>query len=105
MPMSSDPKTSMFPTFTFNYTYEQERCMKSYGVKPRGRWITTEFGGHVRCLLISYEFACYIILFYVYISFHLCFVVIPFVLSEEIFDFHLIRDTRSFREDLLKPRY
>lgn len=46
MPMSSDPKTSMFPTFTFNYTYEQERCMKSYGVKPRGRWITTEFGGH-----------------------------------------------------------
>ncbi|CAO2830295.1 unnamed protein product [Amaranthus hypochondriacus] len=46
MPMSSDPNKSMFPLFQFNYTYEQERCWRSYGVKPRGRWITTEFGGH-----------------------------------------------------------
>uniref|UniRef100_A0A803L7Y7 Lysosomal Pro-X carboxypeptidase n=1 Tax=Chenopodium quinoa TaxID=63459 RepID=A0A803L7Y7_CHEQI len=46
MPMSSDPEKSMFPIFNFNKTYEEERCIRSYGVKPRFRWITTEFGGH-----------------------------------------------------------
>ncbi|KAL9241752.1 hypothetical protein vseg_015822 [Gypsophila vaccaria] len=46
MPMSSNPDTSMFPAWNYNYTYEQERCKSSYGVVPRRRWITTEFGGH-----------------------------------------------------------
>jgi lysosomal Pro-X carboxypeptidase len=24
-----------------------DNCVKSFGVRPRPRWITTEFGGHV----------------------------------------------------------
>lgn len=46
MPMASSADKSMFWKFDYNYTYERERCRTSYGVEPRGRWITTEFGGH-----------------------------------------------------------
>lgn len=38
---------SMFPAYDYNYTAEEERCLKNYHVKPRPTWITTEFGGHV----------------------------------------------------------
>ncbi|XP_058081778.1 uncharacterized protein LOC131229781 isoform X1 [Magnolia sinica] len=46
MPMSSSKENSMFPTYEFDYPSYQEQCLQSYGVKPRPRWITTEFGGH-----------------------------------------------------------
>ncbi|PIA25035.1 hypothetical protein AQUCO_13300024v1 [Aquilegia coerulea] len=46
MPMSSSRNNSMFPTYNFNYTSYQEQCVKEFGIKPRPRWITTEFGGH-----------------------------------------------------------
>ncbi|KAH9329623.1 hypothetical protein KI387_001731, partial [Taxus chinensis] len=46
MPMSDDPKESMFPESTFNYTEEMQGCTSRYGVEPRPHWITTEFGGH-----------------------------------------------------------
>jgi len=38
----------MFPPYEYNYTSFQEECLNDYGVKPRPKWITTEFGGHVR---------------------------------------------------------
>lgn len=47
MPMSSSKDVSMFPTFDYNYSSFQEECWKDFRVKPRPRWITTEFGGHV----------------------------------------------------------
>lgn len=47
MPMSSSKDVSMFPTFDYNYSSFQEECWKDFSVKPRPRWITTEFGGHV----------------------------------------------------------
>ncbi|KAK4584950.1 hypothetical protein RGQ29_022571 [Quercus rubra] len=46
MPMSSSRDVSMFPTFDYNYSSFQEECWKDFRVKPRPRWITTEFGGH-----------------------------------------------------------
>ncbi|KAF3970937.1 hypothetical protein CMV_005408 [Castanea mollissima] len=46
MPMSSSKDVSMFPTFDYNYSSFQEECWKDFSVKPRPRWITTEFGGH-----------------------------------------------------------
>lgn len=46
MPMSSSQNNSMFPTYEFNYTSYKEWCLKDFGVNPRPRWITTEFGGH-----------------------------------------------------------
>ncbi|KAL6012825.1 hypothetical protein ACLOJK_003314 [Asimina triloba] len=46
MPMSSSEENSMFPAYDFNYSSYQDQCLQSYGVKPRPRWITTEFGGH-----------------------------------------------------------
>ncbi|KAF3439107.1 hypothetical protein FNV43_RR17382 [Rhamnella rubrinervis] len=46
MPMASSQDASMFPRFDFNLSSFQEDCWKEFGVKPRARWITTEFGGH-----------------------------------------------------------
>ncbi|XP_050292016.1 uncharacterized protein LOC126732967 isoform X2 [Quercus robur] len=46
MPMSSSRDVSMFPTFDYNYSSFQEECWRDFRVKPRPRWITTEFGGH-----------------------------------------------------------
>ncbi|KAF7098519.1 hypothetical protein CFC21_100255 [Triticum aestivum] len=37
---------SMFPPFNFSYEERSERCLASYGVRPRMHWITTEYGGH-----------------------------------------------------------
>lgn len=48
MPMSSSQDTSMFPAFDFNLSACEEQCWKDFGVRPRPKWITTEFGGHVR---------------------------------------------------------
>ncbi|XP_057767868.1 uncharacterized protein LOC130988119 [Salvia miltiorrhiza] len=38
-------KESMFPPFSFSYEEYADECMKSYGVRPRPHWITTQFGG------------------------------------------------------------
>ncbi|KDP32128.1 hypothetical protein JCGZ_12589 [Jatropha curcas] len=46
MPMASSKDASMFLTYDFNYTSFKEECLKNFGVEPRPRWITTEFGGH-----------------------------------------------------------
>ncbi|KAE9607941.1 putative lysosomal Pro-Xaa carboxypeptidase [Lupinus albus] len=46
MPMSSSPESSMFPPYEFNYSSFEEECLEEFGVKPRPKWITTEFGGH-----------------------------------------------------------
>ncbi|GLJ27365.1 hypothetical protein SUGI_0537040 [Cryptomeria japonica] len=46
MPMSSNPESSMFPSFTFDLESYTNDCIKSFGVEPRPYWITTEFGGH-----------------------------------------------------------
>ncbi|KAF5198137.1 Lysosomal pro-x carboxypeptidase [Thalictrum thalictroides] len=46
MPMSSSRNNSMFPTYDFDYASYQEQCVKEFGIMPRPRWITTEFGGH-----------------------------------------------------------
>ncbi|KAL5707218.1 lysosomal Pro-Xaa carboxypeptidase [Ranunculus cassubicifolius] len=46
MPMSSSRKDSMFPTYEFDYASYKKQCFKDFGVNPRPRWITTEFGGH-----------------------------------------------------------
>ncbi|KAG5241063.1 hypothetical protein OIU78_029093 [Salix suchowensis] len=45
MPMSSSHDQSMYPTYDFNYSSFQEGCWEEFGVIPRPRWITTEFGG------------------------------------------------------------
>ncbi|KAK9285899.1 hypothetical protein L1049_025100 [Liquidambar formosana] len=46
MPMSSSQDLSMFPTYDYNYSSFKEECWNDFSVKPRPRWITTEFGGH-----------------------------------------------------------
>ncbi|XP_028772752.1 lysosomal Pro-X carboxypeptidase isoform X2 [Neltuma alba] len=46
MPMSSSEELSMFPKFDYNYSSYQEECLKNFGVTPRPKWVTTEFGGH-----------------------------------------------------------
>lgn len=46
MPMSSSRDNSMFPSYDFDYTSYQEECWRQFGVEPRPKWITTEFGGH-----------------------------------------------------------
>lgn len=46
MPMSSSQDNSMFPTYDFDYASFEEGCLQDYGVRPRPRWISTEFGGH-----------------------------------------------------------
>lgn len=56
MPMSSSHNASMFPTYDFNYSSYQEGCWEEFGVIPRPRWITTEFGGQVRQILIAFLF-------------------------------------------------
>jgi lysosomal Pro-X carboxypeptidase len=48
MPMSCSKESSMFPPYEYNYSSFEEECFKNFGVKPRPKWITTEFGGHVR---------------------------------------------------------
>ncbi|KAK7330920.1 hypothetical protein VNO77_25126 [Canavalia gladiata] len=45
MPMSSNKESSMFPPYEYNYSSFQEECFMEFGVKPRPKWITTEFGG------------------------------------------------------------
>lgn len=47
MPMSSSKENSMFPTYNFSYAAYRDGCVQNYGVRPRPRWVTTEFGGHV----------------------------------------------------------
>jgi hypothetical protein len=47
MPMSYSEQRSMYPPYKFDYASYAEDCIKSYGVRPRPKWITTEFGGHV----------------------------------------------------------
>lgn len=47
MPMSYSERRSMYPPYKFDYASYAEDCIKNYGVRPRPRWITTEFGGHV----------------------------------------------------------
>lgn len=46
MPMSSSRENSMFPSYDFDYDEFEDQCVQSYNVKPRPRWVTTEFGGH-----------------------------------------------------------
>jgi lysosomal Pro-X carboxypeptidase len=46
----------MFPTYDFNYSSYQEGCWEEFGVIPRPRWITTEFGGQVRQILVALPF-------------------------------------------------
>ncbi|XP_031503638.1 uncharacterized protein LOC116266541 [Nymphaea colorata] len=46
MPMSSNEESSMFPPYCFDYDAYQDQCIKEFGVRPRPKWITTEFGGH-----------------------------------------------------------
>ncbi|KAJ1285552.1 hypothetical protein BS78_03G288300 [Paspalum vaginatum] len=46
MPMSYSEDRSMYPPYKFDYASYAEGCIKSYGVRPRPHWITTEFGGH-----------------------------------------------------------
>ncbi|XP_077214939.1 serine carboxypeptidase S28 family protein isoform X2 [Tasmannia lanceolata] len=52
MPMSSSQESSMFPAYTFDYASYQNQCIQTYGVRPRPRWITTEFGGHYRYVVV-----------------------------------------------------
>ena len=53
MPMSYSENRSMYPPYKFDYASYADSCIKSYGVRPRPRWITTEFGGHVSFFLCS----------------------------------------------------
>ncbi|KAL6845487.1 hypothetical protein ACP4OV_024982 [Aristida adscensionis] len=46
MPMSYSKDRSMFPPAEFDYDSYADNCIISFGVRPRPRWITTEFGGH-----------------------------------------------------------
>lgn len=54
MPMSSNRENSMFPPYDFDYAAYEDGCVQSYNVKPRPRWVTTEFGGHVSMMLSSF---------------------------------------------------
>lgn len=56
MPMSSSRKDSMFPAYEFDYASYKKECLEDFGVKPRPRWITTEFGGHVSSNVYSHAF-------------------------------------------------
>jgi hypothetical protein len=54
MPMSHSEDRSMFPPYNlFDYASYAEDCIKSFGVKPRPRWISTEFGGHVSLVMFG----------------------------------------------------
>uniref|UniRef100_A0A0D6QWP3 Serine carboxypeptidase S28 family protein n=1 Tax=Araucaria cunninghamii TaxID=56994 RepID=A0A0D6QWP3_ARACU len=46
MPFSYTPNTTMFPLDIFDMESYAEYCWRTYGVRPRANWITTEFGGH-----------------------------------------------------------
>ncbi|XP_068653886.1 uncharacterized protein [Aristolochia californica] len=46
MPLSSSRDHSIFPPYDFNYASHEKGCFEQFGVKPRPKWITTEFGGH-----------------------------------------------------------
>lgn len=46
MPSADDPKTSMFPGWTYDYEVFADFCESTYGVQPRPHWITTLYGGH-----------------------------------------------------------
>lgn len=48
MPMSCSKEKSMFPPSDFDLSAFEDYCKTDYNVKPKPRWITTEFGGHVR---------------------------------------------------------
>jgi lysosomal Pro-X carboxypeptidase len=67
MPMSSNQENSMFPGYGFNYSSYKEECWNTFRVNPRPKWVTTEFGGHVRHLLINSRFfqCCVLNLYYV----------------------------------------
>ncbi|KAK8652889.1 hypothetical protein V6N13_126912 [Hibiscus sabdariffa] len=58
MSIGSDRNTSMFPAYDWDYSAFREGRKRDFRVTPRPRWITTEFGGHVReqyitlCLLL-----------------------------------------------------
>ncbi|KAI0502481.1 hypothetical protein KFK09_017434 [Dendrobium nobile] len=45
MPMICSHK-SMFPPSAYDYKEFGDQCKKTYGVRPRPHWITTEYGGH-----------------------------------------------------------
>ncbi|PKU64396.1 lysosomal Pro-X carboxypeptidase [Dendrobium catenatum] len=45
MPMTCSNK-SMFPPSAYDYKEFGDQCKKTYGVRPRPHWITTEYGGH-----------------------------------------------------------
>ncbi|KAG0497160.1 hypothetical protein HPP92_001851 [Vanilla planifolia] len=46
MPLSSSKDSSMFPSYNFDYSTYAKDCFTEYGVTPRPKWVSTEFGGH-----------------------------------------------------------
>ncbi|KAK8919050.1 hypothetical protein KSP39_PZI021276 [Platanthera zijinensis] len=46
MPLSSSKDSSMFPPSSFDFSALADFCIQKYDVRPRPRWVTTEFGGH-----------------------------------------------------------
>ena len=47
MPMSSNPNNSMFAPYDWDLKGFIDSCYKTYGVRSRPSWITTEYGGKV----------------------------------------------------------
>lgn len=47
MPMSSNSNNSMFPPYDWDVEGFTDSCSKTYGVKARPSWITTNYGGKV----------------------------------------------------------
>lgn len=47
MPMSSNSSNSMFQPYDWDLEGNIQYCMKTYGVRPRPNWITTNYGGKV----------------------------------------------------------
>lgn len=45
MPMSSNSSNSMFQPYDWDLEGNIQYCMKTYGVRPRPNWITTNYGG------------------------------------------------------------
>eukprot|EP00850_Spirogloea_muscicola_P004153 SM000017S02893 [mRNA] locus=s17:965817:973061:- [translate_table: standard] len=45
MPMASNASNSMFPPFCWDPSAYADRCISQFGVRPRPKWIPTEFGG------------------------------------------------------------
>lgn len=46
MPLSNNLNNSMFPYGPFDLDAYEAGCIDAFGVTPRPRWITEEFGGH-----------------------------------------------------------